>query len=678
MASPADTGPRPNPLAAAWRSLSKPVFLPALLIILTALAAATWYGAAYGDDAATAFTGLRNRIGETIGWWYVLVVTGFLIFAFWAALSKVGRIRLGRDDEGPEFSLFSWFAMLFSAGMGIGLVFWGVAEPLTHLTAPPAISGLEPGSPEAGRAAIGHALFHWGLHAWGIYVVVGLGLAYMSFRRGRPLSVRWLLEPVFGRKLIESWVGHAIDVFAIVGTIFGVATSLGQGALQIQAGLAHLGWFDPSSTLLVGLVVLVTGVGTISVITGLNKGLRWLSNANMTMAALLALCVLLVGPTVFLLRSLVQNTGEYIQVLPELMFVTGAGAGDEWTLNWTLFNQGWFLSWAPFVGMFIARISRGRTIREFILGVMLAPTAIAVIWFTVFGSTGVLYQLRDGSMVGADGSIDTDTTLFLLFENLPGGGLLAAGLSVIAIAVIVLFFVTSADSCALVVDVLSHGGRTETPRATRVFWAVVLGLAGALLLLAGGEAALTVLQVSSIVGAAPLSVVYALAVVALVRMFRYETATMPRYVSIRPQATPSALVSTARREADNEEELQRNLRDLLRAQSSGARPRGPLKSASAALGGLDAGAGLEPAAAPAVNGADSATVLAVHDIPAHAVTVDTGTGTIQWDEESHLQDPIAGEVFDTPEFTASAAGAEYESERLLEKYAPEGSSEGGR
>ncbi|MHA6800336.1 BCCT family transporter [Bounagaea algeriensis] len=672
MASRAEAEREANLLTAAWRSLSKPVFVPALVIIIAALAFASWYGAAYGADAATAFTNLRNSIGETVGWWYVLVVTTLLVFAFWVALSKAGTIRLGRDAERPEFSRFSWFAMLLSAGMGIGLVFWGVAEPLNHLISPPEVAGVEPGTAEAGRDAIGQALFHWGLHAWGIYAVVGLGLAYMSFRRGRPLSVRWLLEPIFGRRLIESWVGHAIDVFAIVGTIFGVATSLGQGALQIQAGLAHLGWFEPSSGLLVGLVALITAVGTLSVVSGLHKGLRWLSNANMALAGVLAVCVLLIGPTVFLLQSVVQNTGEYVQAIPQLAFVTGAGTSDGWTLDWTLFNQAWFLSWAPFVGMFIARISRGRTIREFILGVMLAPTVITILWFTVFGSSGVLYQLRGGAMVGADGSIDTDTSLFVFFENLPVSGGVVAALSVVAILVITLFFVTSSDSCSLVVDVLSHGGRTETPRVTRLFWAVMIGVAGGLLLFAGGEAALTVLQVSSIAGAAPLSVIYALAVIALVRTLRCETAAMPRYVRIRPQASPSALVSTAREQADDEEELQRGLRELLKAQSNGTSSRGDLPRASAALGGLEAAAA-ERSSGSTTNGTDSG-VLAIYDVPEHATAVDAETGAIEWDGDSALQDPIAGEVFDTPEFTASAAGAEHETERILQKYA----SDGGR
>ncbi|MBB3664035.1 MULTISPECIES: BCCT family transporter [Prauserella salsuginis group] len=650
--------------------LSKPVFVPAVIVIVAALGFATWYGARYGDGAADAFTELRNVIGTNIGWWYIIVVTAMLLFCLWAALSKVGNIRLGRDDERPEFSLYSWFAMLFSAGMGIGLVFSGVSEPLNHMFSPPEVAGVEAGSEEAGRAAIGQSMFHWGLHAWGIYAIVGLGLAYMTFRRGRPLSIRWLLEPIFGRRLIESWVGHVIDVVAIVGTVFGVATSLGMGVLQIQAGLSYQGWFEPSDTLLVVLVLGITALGTISVVTGLHKGLRWLSNANMALATVLAVVVLLVGPTVFLLRSLVQNFGEYLQTIPQLAFVTGAGAGDTWTLDWTLFNQAWFLAWAPFVGMFIARISRGRTIREFILGALLAPTLVSLVWFTIFGSTGVLSQLTDGNLVGGDGAVDQDTALFLLFGELPVTEGIVTVLSVIAIVVITLFFVTSADSCSLVVDVLSHNGRSETPWVTRVFWAVLVGVAGALLLMAGGEAALTVLQVSSLAGAAPLSIVYVLAMVAMWRMFRLEVATMPRYVRIRSQATPSALVEAARENSDTDREMERSLRELLRSSNGhgngngNGSSRGALKRVSATLGGLD----MRPSASPARRLTPDNTILAVHEVPAHATTVDPETGAIGLDDDGVHTDPTAGEVFDTPEFTDSAVGAEHHSQELLERY----------
>ena len=654
--------------------LSRPVFVPAVVVIGTALAFAIWFGARYGEDATQAFTDLRDSIGVNVGWWYIIVVTAMLLFCVWAALSKVGNVRLGRDDERPEFSLFSWFAMLFSAGMGIGLVFSGVSEPLSHLTTPPDVVGVEPGSEEAGRAAIGQSLFHWGLHAWGIYAVVGLGLAYMTFRRGRPLSVRWLLEPLFGRKLIESWVGHVIDVVAIVGTVFGVATSLGLGVLQIQAGLSNLGWFEPSNTLMLLLVVGITAVGTLSVVSGLHKGLQWLSNANMSMATVMAIVVLLVGPTVFLLRSLVQNFGEYLQTIPQLAFVTGAGASDTWTLDWTLFNQAWFLAWAPFVGMFIARISRGRTIREFLLGALLAPTLVSLVWFTVFGSTGIQHQLTEGNLVGQDGSVDTETALFHLFGELPVPDGVTTVLSVVAISVIMLFFITSADSCSLVVDVLSHDGRTETPTTTRVFWALLVGAAAALLLMAGGEAALTVLQVSSLAGAAPLSIVYVLAMVSLWRMFRLEVATMPRYVRIRSQATPSALVSAARENADSEREVRRSLRELVKAQNVGAPGRGDIRRASATLAGLDA-----TVSGPrfGVRQDEDSTILAVEDVPAHATTVDPKTGEIGIDDEAVRSDPTADEVFDTPEFDDSALGAEHRSQELLDRYVNGGKPTGG-
>ena len=636
LTSPTPTR-RTRSLAALWAGLNKPVFLPAAVIVLLALGAATWIGATYGEQATDTFTQIRDSIGTTIGWWYILVVTACLVFVFWAAFSRIGRIRLGRDDERPEFSRMSWFAMLFSAGMGIGLVFNGVAEPLTHLIAPPEVLGNAPSSQAAANAAVGDALFHWGLHAWGIYALVGLGLAYMTFRYGRPLSVRWLLEPLVGRRLIESWVGHAIDTVAIVGTIFGVATSLGMGVLQIQAGLAHLGWIDPSNTFIILLVTGITAAATLSVVSGVDKGIRWLSNTNMTVAALLALAVLLLGPTVFLLRSLVQNFGEYVQVLPQLAFVTGAGAEDGWTLSWTLFNQAWFLSWAPFVGMFIARISRGRTIREFILGVLLAPTAVSLVWLTIFGSSGILYQLERSSLVGPDGVVSTDTTLFQLFSELPVGSGVVTVLSMIAIVVIMLFFITSADSCSLVVDVLGHGGRSETPRATRVFWSVLVGLSGGVLLLAGGESALTVLQVSSLAGAAPLSIVYALGIIALWKVFRYEMAVMPRYVEI---------TST-----DSEDRTRRGATSRAAEAPSGRR-----RGMSVSLAGLDSDVGT--AATPSLTPGGS--IVAVRDVPPEAVSAPSASGAVSIDEKAAPHDPLGGEVFDTPEFRSSAAGAAHE------------------
>ncbi|GAB3190319.1 BCCT family transporter [Nesterenkonia suensis] len=662
-------------VTSVWRSLSKPVFIPAVLIIAGALIFATWYGREHGAEA---FEALNSTIVNGIGWWYIAIVTGFVVFAIWAGLSKAGNIRLGRDDETPEFSLVSWFTMLFSAGMGIGLVFWGVAEPLWHLVAPPDISG-EVGVDAAGETimatqaelsgtAIGQSLFHWGLHAWAIYVVVGLGLAYMTFRRGRPLSIRWLLEPVFGRKLIESWVGHIIDVVAIVGTVFGVVTSLGLGVQQIGAGLEFMGWAESNVGLLTWLIVGITAVATISVITGVHKGLKWLSNINMSMAAALALFVLLAGPTLFLLQQLVANTGEYAWAFPQLMFETAAsyagGDGGAWSADWTIYYWGWWMSWAPFVGMFIARISRGRTIREFVFGVLLAPTIIGIIWFSIFGSSGIYYQLTEGIMVGEDGSIGTEAALFTLLEQLP----LASLTAVVAILVIAFFFITSSDSGSLVVDILSHGGRAETPRLTRVFWALVEGAAAIILIAAAGEAAgaaLRVLQVSSIAAAAPLSIVLVLAVIGMVRMLHYEGATAPRYVRIRPQASPASMVDTAREVAGAEEgpAVERNLRKMLAGQ--GRAVSGFFGGTSSTLSGLPSKTG--HGTKESVPTTTDSMVFALHDVPAHATSVNPETGTLNLDEEAYYHDPIGHEQFSTPEFAESAEGWEQESEHIYDE-----------
>lgn len=659
-----------------WKGLHKPVFIPAVVIIVGALVFATWFGREHGDEA---FESLNSTIVDGVGWWYVLICTGFVVFALWAGLSRAGNIRLGRDDEKPEFSMMSWFTMLFAAGMGIGLVFWGVAEPLNHMVSPPETSG-EVGVDAGGETvlatqsdlagnAIGTSLFHWGLHAWAIYVVVGLGLAYMTFRRGRPLSMRWLLEPIFGRRLIEGWVGHLIDIVAIVGTMFGVVTSLGLGVQQIVAGLAYMGWSDGGTGTLIWLIVIITGIATISVISGVHKGLKWLSNVNMVLAAILAIFVLLAGPTILLIQSLVSNTGEYAMAFPELMFANDLGyAGGEgsWSGDWTIYYWGWWMSWAPFVGMFIARISRGRTVREFVLGVLLAPTVVCLIWFTIFGSSGIWYQLTEGNMLTGDGEVATDESLFMLLEQLP----LASITSVLAIVVIAFFFITSSDSASLVIDILSTGGRAETPRLTRLFWALLEGLAAIILLTAAGEAAdaaLRVLQVSAISSAAPLSIVLVLAVVAMIRMLQYEGKTMPRYVRIRPQASRAALVDTARQVAGTEEApaVRRTLRGILSGQ--GQTMRSYLGGGtSGTLGGLPREAGSGPSD-PAESAPESRMIFAVHDVPSEATVVDPLTGTIGWDQDVAYQDPIGNEVFETPEFATSNTGWNYESEQFFEE-----------
>ena len=680
----------------AKRGLNMWVFVPSVVIILVALVFATWWGNVYGADA---FEELNTAIVDTVGWWYVLVCTGFVIFALWAGASRAGNIKLGRDDEKPEFSLGAWFAMLFAAGMGIGLVFWGVAEPLWHYIAPPELTGTA-GVDAAGAAvgvsessasggAMGQSLFHWGLHAWAIYVVVGLGLAYMTFRRGRPLAIRWLLEPIFGRRLIESWVGHVIDVIAIVGTVFGIVTSLGIGTQQIAAGLGFMGWIeDPSSTpLLTGLVVVIMLIATVSVISGVHKGLKWLSNINMMVAALMALFVLIAGPTLFLLQSIVANAGEYAMALPQLMFETGtdyaAGAGGEasgllgaaWSADWTIYYWGWWMSWAPFVGMFIARISRGRSIREFVLGVLLAPTAVAIIWFSIFGSSGIYYQITEGTMLIDDGeggeTVGTEAALFQLLEQLP----LTSIVAVVAILVITIFFITSGDSGSLVTDVLSYGGRTETPRLTRVFWTALIALAAIILLAAGDDpdSSLRVLQVAAIASAAPFSIVLVLAVIAQVRLYVFEGRTMSRYARIRRHATKAALVEAAREHAGADEgpDVQRSLMQMLREQTKTL--GGMFGGAASTLSGLPSGAGRATAEQQGV--ANNDMVLAIQDIPAHSTHVDAATGVLGWDPKAAFRDPLSQEgTFETPEYSESYLGWEQEAEEYFDEAVATGST----
>jgi choline/glycine/proline betaine transport protein len=507
----------------AWRSVKPAVFVPASVVIIAMILVSV----VYSRTAANAFLKLNNAITDGVGWWYILVATGFVLFALYCGISRIGTIRLGGDDELPEFGFWAWLAMMFSAGMGIGLVFYGVAEPLSHYVDPPESRGVPALTDAAAKQAMALTLFHWGLHAWAIYVVVGLGMAYMTYRRGRPLAVRWLLEPVLGRRRVEGVLGHAVDVIATVGTLFGVATSLGFGITQIASGLDYLGWIRVDNWWMVSMIAAITASATASVVSGLGKGLKWLSNVNMALAGVLALFVLLLGPTLFLLQSWVQNLGGYVQSLPQFMLRTAPFSDDGWLGDWTIFYWGWWISWAPFVGMFIARISRGRTIREFIGVVLLVPTLIASLWFTVFGDSAVLRQRNGGDML-VDGAVDINTSLFRLFGGLPIGVIT----SVLAVVVIAFFFITSADSGSLVIDVLSTGGDLDPPKLTRVYWTVLEGVAAAVLLLVGGAGSLTALRTAAIATALPFSIVMVLACYAMAKAFHFDLATTPRLLHI--------------------------------------------------------------------------------------------------------------------------------------------------
>lgn len=495
-------------------TLARGVFYPAAGIILVFVLLAV-----LATDATTAvMSTLQREVIGAFGWYYVLIVAGFVIFAIWMGLSRFGDIVLGPDDEAPDFKLPVWFSMLFATGMGIGLVYYGVSEPLSHLVSPkPGVTGDDAA---LAQAAMGQTYVHWGIHAWAIYVVAGLALAYAIHRKGRPVSIRWALEPLLGDRVKGAW-GNVIDVVAIIGTVFGVATSLGLGVLQVAHGLGYLDVVEPSVALEIGLIAVITAIAGMSVASGLSRGIKWLSNGNMMLAGVVLVVVLVLGPTLFLLRSWVQSFGYYFANVVQMTFDTLAFRGDaglEWESSWTIFYWGWWMSWAPFVGVFIARISRGRTVREFVLGTLAVPMAVTTIWFSVFGGAGLNQEMtQPGSMLDPDtGAVNTDTAMFQLFDSLPGAG---TWLAVAGIVLIVIFFVTSSDSGSFVVDMLAHGGNPNPPLWSRLFWAALQGLVAIALLLAGG---LQALQTASILIALPFSLVLIGMAVSIVRELSAE------------------------------------------------------------------------------------------------------------------------------------------------------------
>ncbi|WP_199183178.1 BCCT family transporter [Cryobacterium sp. Y29] len=491
------------------------MFYPALGIILAVVIVAIAFPVRTGSVLAL----LQGWVVAGLGPYYVVIVAAFVVFAIWMGLSRFGDIKLGKDDDEPEFGLMSWFSMLFAAGMGIGLVFWGASEPLTFFTTPkPGVTG---DSADLAAAAMTQTFLHWGFHAWAIYAVVGLALAYSIHRKGRPVSIRWALEPLLGTRRVKGRLGDAIDVIAIVGTLFGVATSLGLGVKQIAAGLSYLGVVgEVTNTLLIILIIVITIIATVSVVSGVGKGIKWLSNINLGMAGLLLVAVLLLGPTMYLLRMLVQSVGGYFGNVVGLTFDTGAftgQAGLDFQGSWTVFYWGWWISWAPFVGVFIARISRGRTVRQFIAGVLLVPTLVTFVWFAVMGGSAIrqAWEGDGGGLFDPNVGIIPENVLFNFLGTLPFGVIL----SVLAVIIIAIFFITSADSGSLVIDMLASGGDTNPPKWSRIMWAALGGLVAIALLLAGGLAAL---QTGAILTAIPVSIVMIGMCIAIYKAFRIE------------------------------------------------------------------------------------------------------------------------------------------------------------
>jgi choline/glycine/proline betaine transport protein len=489
--------------------LNRPVFYLSSLSIL----ALVLFSLIAPQTADVFFTDLQKTIVENGSWFYIVSVAIILLTVLYVGFSSFGEIRLGPDHCKPEFSLPSWLSMLFAAGMGIGLMFFGVAEPVMHFLSPPTATQ---GTTEAVKEAMKMTFFHWGLHAWAIYAVVGLILAYFSFRLNLPLTLRSALYPMIGDR-IYGWAGHTVDILAVVSTVFGIATSLGLGAAQINSGLNYLFGLEESIPVQIYLMIGIIAVAIVSVATGLDKGIRRLSELNMILAIALLLFILILGPTVFLLAAYVQNTGAYLSDIVRNTFNLFAYEKTDWIGGWTIFYWGWWLAWAPFVGLFIARISRGRTIREFVIGVLVIPTAFTLFWMTVFGNSAIdLIYTQGVDKLGEMVSTNAPVALFVFLENFPFQGLL----SFIATLMVVVFFVTSCDSGAMVVDMLCSHGRNDTPVWQRIYWAVGVGLVAAILLTAGG---LNALQTMTIATALPFSIILLLSLVGLIKALRVET-----------------------------------------------------------------------------------------------------------------------------------------------------------
>ncbi|AKG05158.1 glycine/betaine ABC transporter permease [Salimicrobium jeotgali] len=473
------------------------------------IAASVWGIFAPGNFEATTGT-IMSYISSNFGWYYLLIVTFFVVFCIYLIFSPYGKIRLGSAEDRPDYSYPTWFSMLFSAGMGIGLVFYGAASPVSHYINTPPLA--EPGTREALRDAMRLSFFHYGVHAWGIYAIVALVLAYFKFRHGKPGLISATLEPIFGDKMYGPW-GKAIDVVAVFATIVGVATTLGFGAAQINGGLTYLLQWDESFFLQLIIIAVVTVLFMISAYTGLSKGIKLLSNANMVLAALLFGIMIIVGPTVYIANTFIDSLGAYIQnfAYESLRLAPNSEEERAWVMDWTVFFWAWWIAWAPFVGIFIARVSKGRTIREFLSGVLLIPSLVSFLWFTVFGATGIQTQ-QNGSEVA---SLADTQVLFGVFNEFP----LGIVMSIIAMLLIGTFFITSADSATFVLGMQTTNGSLNPPKTVKFAWGIAQSTVAAVLLYTGG---LQALQNALIIAALPFSVIMLLMVYAFYKAIRAD------------------------------------------------------------------------------------------------------------------------------------------------------------
>lgn len=472
--------------------VNRPVFIASALLIVGFII----FGSLFGELAGEVFSQLQSFITHRFRWLFIILMNVTVVFSLYIALSRYGDIRLGHQTEHPEYSLLSWFGMLFSAGIGIGLLYWGTAEPLYHFMSPP-MGQAE--TVEAAKQAMSISFLHWGIHAWALYCVVALSLAYFHYRRGLPLSIRSVLYPLIGQKIYGKW-GHVVDTLAVFGTMFGVVTSLGLGAMQINAGFSNVFGIPNNVPVQLCLIAIITAMATLSVMMGLDKGIKRLSDINIVLTVLLLGFMLFFGPTQFIIDSFIENIGNYVSQLIPLGFWSEAYSNTDWQANWTIFYWAWWVSWSPFVGIFVARISRGRTIREFIFGVLFIPMLLLFFWFTTFGGSAVHMELMGNYGLIEAVKADYGSAIFKLIEYYP----LTKPLTLVIVVMIMLWFVTSSDSASFVIDMLTAGGDTNPPKIQRLFWALSQGVIAAVLLVAGG---LSALQAVAIIAGFPFAIV---------------------------------------------------------------------------------------------------------------------------------------------------------------------------
>ncbi len=496
------------------RKFFKTVHFTVFAISMTIIVAFVLFGVLFQEAAGDLFGFLHTNIIRYFGWYYITIATVFVVFAIWLMFSRYGNIRLGGRYEKPEFSFFAWFALLFSAGMGIGLMFFSIAEPMGFFDSFTRANGYE--TAEAANRAMMLTFFHWGLHAWAIYVIMALTLAYFAFRFRLPFTIRSIFYPIFGDRIYGP-IGHTIDILAIFATLFGLATSLGLGVMQLNTGLNYLIGTEVSVTNQLILIAVITAIAVGSVVSGLHRGLKWFSILNLTLILVLMTFLFIVGPTLFNLRFLIESTGYYLQNIVQVSLETRAMDDGGGRVGTTVFYWAWWMAWSPFVGIFIARVSRGRTIRQFVAGVLLMPTLFVFIWLTVFGGTALHMETHPQSMKDPDtsiletirqedGTLDETQALYATLQQLPVGPLTGV-LMVIATILIVTYFITSSDSATYVVDALITRGSKRSPTRQRVIWGITEGAIAAVLLYAGGQAALGALQTAAVSTGLPFSII---------------------------------------------------------------------------------------------------------------------------------------------------------------------------